>query len=204
MTEAFRASCPPIASYGGPADQVPRAAAEREPPRPPGVGEGAQSPVERADQERHQDVFPEAFRFDPRQNPQKIRAPSLEEAHRLPQARRLIADVRVGEQQDLAAGRARAKPEGMGLADPARRRFASGNDAQPRSARASLSRMAARAVRRTVVDDDDLEVRIVLGELRRDGRRDRPLLVARRDDDRDFGKVRRLRPRARGAASRRG
>ena len=65
------------------------------------------------------------------------------------------------------------------------------------SSAASVAQDPGRRVGRTVVDDDDLEVRVGLGEVGADRGLDPPLLVAGRDDDRDERRPRRGRPRLR-------
>ena len=94
-------------------------------------------------------------------------------------------DVRVGEEQPLSAGAVGASPERVILAEPSGGQVVHAERLYPRVLRRELADDVAGGVARTVVDDDDLEVGVVLRQKRADRASDRGRFVARRHDDRE-------------------
>ncbi len=170
---------------GGAANQVAGSSAGREPAGPVEVRQEPGPGEERPEDVGHEDVLPEALRLHARKEGEQVGLALLQERHGLPQAARVVDHVRVREEQDRPVRLPRAEPQGVRLAEPARRRISPRDDPQTGVFARERLQDRPRPIRRAVVDDEDFEVRIVLRELRPDGGGDRPLLVARRDDDRD-------------------
>jgi hypothetical protein len=180
-------------TVGVAADQVSRAPARRDRAPAGARDQKRRRGEERHDQVRHQQVLPEAFRLDARQETEKVQPLPLEEPHGPREHVRRVADVRVGEQQELAPRGGRALGERMRLSEPARRRLGAGDDTHPRILPCETLEDGGGPVGRPVLDGHDLQVRTALSEVPPDRCADVPLLVARGDDDRHERAARRFR-----------
>ncbi len=120
----------------------------------------------------------------------------LERRHAPAQGLGMVDGVGIDEEEDGARGGVGQLRAGPRLAKPVLRQWLTGQQVQARVPSCQSSHHAARAVARSIVEDQDLVVRIVLSQERLDAGDDARALVAHRDEDRQAGK------RARGGIGR--
>ena len=114
----------------------------------------------------------------------------LAERYSTSQCVALDGHIGVAEQQILAMCRTACRVERVDLAEPSLGQRLDADDLEPWVTACGIARDVARAVGRAVVHEDELEIRVVLGEARAKRRPDSPRLVPRRHDDRDAGPAR--------------
>lgn len=94
-------------------------------------------------------------------------------------------DVRIGEEEPLPARTVGASPERVVLAEPPNRELVDAKHQKARVRRLQLAEHVGSGIARAIVDDDDLEPRVVLREKGSERASDRGAFVARGNDDRE-------------------